>query len=329
MSERLQNVLRILQGGAADRRRTQLGLGVAFDPEPSRPPERDADPNAVRVQRMVAVGAAAREQPREAPARQSGPVAAPAEEPDHAPAEEPMTAMTLYAPAGEALAVVSPAVVETRGIPRPRVLDPRLVMLRDPGSARARSFRLLAHRLRHAGDPRVVVVTSASQKEGKTTTAVNLALALAEDGAARVLLIEANARSPIFAELFELDNVVGLPRQMARLTTALTPWTAFDLEGTRLSILPAEPSDPVVPSRGVFDAAIADLRTAFDYVIVDAPSVLDSADVVALLDAADGVLLAARAKRTRARDLEKAAKQLAPANVVGVVLLDVKEAAKP
>jgi Mrp family chromosome partitioning ATPase len=324
MSDRLQNVLRILQGGAADRRRTQLGLGVAPQSKPSQPPtQNDAERGSVRVQRMVSVGAA-NEQAHAAPERQSGPVNLPAS----APQAEPGMAMTLYAPEGQALALGTPAVIETATVALPRALDPRLVLLRAPDSVQAKSFRVLAHRLRHSGDPRVLVVTSPRCAEGKTTTAVNLALALAEDGAARVLLIEANARTPILAQLFELEGIVGLPRQMARLTTALTPWTAYDLAGTRLSVLPAEPNDALAPSRGVFDAAIADLRTAFDYLIVDAPSVLDSADVMALVDAADGIVLSVRARRTRAREIEKATAQLAPANIVGVVLLDAKEAAK-
>jgi Mrp family chromosome partitioning ATPase len=218
-------------------------------------------------------------------------------------------------------------VVDTRSAELPKKLDPRMVLLRAPNSPQAKSFRLLAHRARHSGDPRVMLVTSPRRGDGKTTCAVNLALSLAEDGGARVLLLEANSRAPSHAAMFGMTQVVGLPRQLARLETALVPWTTYALEGTRLHVLPCE-NDGVVLGRGVFAAALADLRNAFDYVIVDSSSVLDSADVMPLLDAVDGILLCARAKKTRARELERATKQLAPARVVGVVLLDVSEAAK-
>jgi Mrp family chromosome partitioning ATPase len=91
--------------------------------------------------------------------------------------------------------------------------------------------------------------------------------------------------------------------------------------------LPSE-NDGVVIGRGVFAAALSDLRAAFDYVIIDSSSVLDSADVMPLVDSVDAVVICARARKTRVRELERSSKQLAPATVLGVVLLDVKEAAK-
>src|SRR5438477_583444 len=80
--------------------------------------------------------------------------------------------------------------------------DERLILVRDPDSARAASFRVLRHRLQEKGDPRVIAVTSAGPREGKTTCAVNLALALGECGRAKVLLIEANLWTPALAPLF-------------------------------------------------------------------------------------------------------------------------------
>src|SRR5262245_780030 len=58
---------------------------------------------------------------------------------------------------------------------RPTELDPRLILLREPDSERAASFRLLRYRLAERGNPRAIVVTSAEPRSGKTTCAVNLA----------------------------------------------------------------------------------------------------------------------------------------------------------
>src|SRR4051812_33115113 len=67
--------------------------------------------------------------------------------------------------------------------------DHRLILLRDPDSARAASFRVLRHRLEQRGNPRTIAVTSAEEGEGKTTCAANLAMALGECERARVLLV--------------------------------------------------------------------------------------------------------------------------------------------
>ena len=87
----------------------------------------------------------------------------------------------------------------------PYVLDDRLVMLRESQSARARSYRLLRHRLLSASDPRIVAVTSARAGDGKTTCALNLALAIAEDVMTRVLLLEANLQRPCLGRLLGFE----------------------------------------------------------------------------------------------------------------------------
>jgi Mrp family chromosome partitioning ATPase len=318
MSERLQNVLRIMEEGAADRARTQVGLGV---PAPApREPRRQ-----VGVHRIVDVGnGSATPEPEPAPAPAPPPRAAV----DHQPVVESETdsrrrsAMVLYAPNGVGLEPIGGRRVDRQSAVPPAELDGRLVLLREQDSARSKSFRLLAHRVRHSRDPHVVLVTSARGGEGKTTAAANLALALAEDGTRRVLLLEANARTPVLARLFGVQRPIGLARQAARLYTAMVPWTTWVVHGSRLSLLPAEPEGDAAPTRGVFAGAISDLRRSFDHVIVDAPSVLDSADVNALVDSVDAVVIAARARRSKLGELTKAKAQLAPARMLGVVLLD-------
>jgi Mrp family chromosome partitioning ATPase len=314
MSDRLRNALRILDGGASDRRRTQMGIG----PDGAAP---------IGVHRIVEVGSGHSAAPAPAPepvADDDPRVEVVAED---VPSSQSGVALVLYAPEGEAL-LAPERRVNRIDVALPLELDPRLVLLCEPESSRAQSFRLLAHRLRHGGNPRVVLVTSPRPGEGKTTTALNLALALAEDGGDRVLLIEANARTPSLAALFGISDAVGLPRQMARRETALVPWTAWDVAGTGLSVMPADPEDEIAPSRATFRAVTDDLTGTYDYIVVDSPSALESADVMALVDSVDAIVLAARAKKTRVRELERTRDQLAPGEVLGVVLLDIREAAR-
>src|SRR5262249_31102421 len=91
--------------------------------------------------------------------------------------------------------------VRVQRMPPGDASDPRLVMVRAPDSPAAAAFRVLRHRLIERDGLRTVLVTSPRVGEGKTTCAVNLALALCEAGRARVLLLEANFRRPAIARM--------------------------------------------------------------------------------------------------------------------------------
>src|SRR5689334_8303643 len=81
--------------------------------------------------------------------------------------------------------------------------DPRLALVLDPDSERSAAFRVLRHHLLEVGRPQVVVVSSPQPGDGKTTTALNLALALAECGRAKVLLVETNLRRPQLSQILK------------------------------------------------------------------------------------------------------------------------------
>ena len=80
--------------------------------------------------------------------------------------------------------------------------DDRLIFWQKRTSDTAAAFRLLRQRLIERGDPRVVLCTSAGRREGKTTLAANLAMAYAELGRHRVLLLEASFRVAALGEVF-------------------------------------------------------------------------------------------------------------------------------
>src|SRR5580700_9675186 len=106
----------------------------------------------------------------------------------------------------------SPELRVERGGPK-RTLDARCVMLTQPVSPQARSYRLLRHQLLTHLDPRVVVVTSALNGEGKTTCAINLALCIAEETLASVLLLEANPHRPSLAQVFGMATLLEGARE--------------------------------------------------------------------------------------------------------------------
>lgn len=207
----------------------------------------------------------------------------------------------------------------------PGVLDRRLVMLLEPESDRARSYRLLRHRLLSLGDPRVIAVTSARPGEGKTTCALNLAFAIAEDTMMRVLLLEANLRRPALFQVLGFQPTASLVENIVRFMYVGPPYPVAALSGTRLHVaaLPGAPLADGRLDRTLFSMALFDLREAYDYIVIDASSVLESADADVIGECSSGVVMTARAGASRSGDLRSAVEQLAPATVLGTVLLDV------
>jgi Mrp family chromosome partitioning ATPase len=202
-------------------------------------------------------------------------------------------------------------------------LDSRLVLLNQPGSDRTRGYRLLRHRLFSSGDPRIVAVTSAHPGEGKTTCALNLALAIAEDTMTRTLLLEANLARPALGEVFDFAPSRSIVEKIIRFTCLGPPYPVVSISGTRLhaSPLPDAPLEGRL-DRTLFGAALSELREAYDYIVIDAASVLESGDVDVVGECSDAVIVAVRAGRSSKRDLRSAIAQLAPAPVLGSVLID-------
>jgi Mrp family chromosome partitioning ATPase len=236
--------------------------------------------------------------------------------------------LTLWTPPREALSPVGARgtgpLIELEHVTLPETLDPRLVMLSEPGSERARSYRLLRHRLFCRADPRIVAVTSAWPGEGKTTCALNLALALAEDTMTRVLLVDANLRRPALARVLGFAPSESLVENITRFADVGPPYPVASISGTRLHVaaLPETPLESGRLDRTLFAVALCDLRDAYDYVVIDAGSILESADVDVVGECSSGVIVAARAGRSRKGDMRRAIAQLAPAPVLGAVLID-------
>jgi Mrp family chromosome partitioning ATPase len=205
-------------------------------------------------------------------------------------------------------------------------LDPRLVLVAEPDSPRAANFRVLRHHLLEAGRPQVVVVSSPRPGDGKTMTAVNLALALAECGRAKVLLVECHLRRPQLASIFRFVPPWCFAEQLeAHRHQPMLPWGMVDIPQLWLHVAAVNPR---IEQRQLLDApavaiAMERLRLGgYDHIVIDAPPVIGSADVNLIQDAADGVVLALRARRSTARDLRATIDQLTPARVLGSVLLE-------
>jgi len=194
----------------------------------------------------------------------------------------------------------------------------------------AAALRIVRHRLetRRGEGVWTFAVTSARDGEGKSTLASQLALALSESQRARVLLIEASMHRPALSRIlgFEVPKGVGFSVQLAnRMRGVHEPWTVLAL-GPALHALvesEAEPGFPHTLHSTHFRNAIERLGRVYDWVVVDAPSVLGSGDANVVEEAVDGMIVAVRSGASKGAALRAAMKQLGNRKVLGVVLWDL------
>jgi len=177
---------------------------------------------------------------------------------------------------------------------------------------------------------RSLMVTSPSPAEGKSSTAMNLAVSFCQANR-RVVLIDADMRRPRIHQVFSEASSIGLSAVLqgdCDVEEALV--RAPDGAPENLSIMPcgAVPENPVeLLETAAFRDLVVALREHCDLVIVDSPPVLPVTDPVVLARHVDGVVLVGRSGGTTRGELQAAVAQLArgDTNVVGVVLNEVVE----
>lgn len=166
--------------------------------------------------------------------------------------------------------------------------------------------------------PRVIVITSSVPGEGKSTTSINVALALAEAGHS-VILVDGDLRRPRLAKYLGVLGSVGFSTVLAG--SALLSEALQTTRHPRLSVLAAGPTPPN-PSEllGSLSAQrmFKDLRAQFDYVVIDSAPLLAVTDGAILAAEADGALVVIRAGKTKRDQLAHAIGILSD---VGAVLL--------
>jgi capsular exopolysaccharide synthesis family protein len=203
------------------------------------------------------------------------------------------------------------------------------VALAQPKSQTAEAFRALRTSLLLAsvgGPPKVMVVTSSLPGEGKTTTACNSAIVLAQTGH-KVLLVDADMRRPMLHARIGVDGSTGLSASLAGMQD---PDSLFQkVENLpNLHVLPAGKTPPY-PSEMIASENMRQLldrwRQEFDQIVIDTPPVLAVTDAVILSTMADAVIVVARSGVTghqslcRTRDLLRKVH----AKIAGVVVNDL------
>lgn len=212
----------------------------------------------------------------------------------------------------------------------PQVGEPReaaIIPYREPYSSSWEPYRGLrtAILLSHSETrPKTILVTSGLPEEGKTTTAVNLGIVLAQTSA-RTLLLDLDMRRPRLSSIFGFNGQMGMSVYLSgNIATADIRETAIP----NLLVLSAgkEPPNPaeLIGSKRMREV-LKQLSEEFDYVVIDSPPVLTYTDAVILSPLVNGVVMVAKSGKTTRKAIQSSSHRLwsVGAKILGAVLNDV------
>ncbi|WP_162237533.1 MULTISPECIES: polysaccharide biosynthesis tyrosine autokinase [unclassified Arthrobacter] len=217
-------------------------------------------------------------------------------------------------------------------IPRTRGADSgSIVLTSDPNGNVAEAYRLLATNLEFLNPDkslRSIVVSSPLPGEGKSTTAINLALAAAERNH-KVLLIDADLRRPSVAEFCSIEGGVGLTTVLssrASLSSVIEPWESIDV--LPCGVVPPNPNQLL--SSDSMAHLVKELSDVYDFIVIDSPPILLVADALPLARLTDGAVIVTRQHRTRRGQLAKTLQSLegVGSDALGVILTGGKAASR-
>ena len=208
--------------------------------------------------------------------------------------------------------------------------DHPLVSISQPGSLGAEQFRRLrTHvlKLNVSDPPKTIMVTSATEGEGKTFVAANLAAGIAHDLHFHALLVDCDLHNPSLSHWFGVQNGHGLSDYL--VGRGQLPELLIKTEMEKLSLLtggsaqvkPAE----LIGSRKM-EALIQELKSRYNdrYIILDSTPLLATTEPEVLARLVDGILIVVRAGVTPRETVKQAIASLDPKKIMGFVLNDVE-----
>ena len=175
------------------------------------------------------------------------------------------------------------------------------VMEKAPKSIDAEAYRSLRSNIEYSSfdnEYRAIVVTSSVPGEGKSTTAGNLAIALAKSGNS-VLLVDCDMRKPSIHKKFKISNMYGTAELLLRkrLFEEVANKHSENLIIITAGKIPPNPSEMLASK--AMTAFIEEMKKEFKYIILDTPPLQAVTDAQVLSTKADGVLLVVRAGSTK------------------------------
>ncbi len=222
---------------------------------------------------------------------------------------------------------VNPSYDRTRSFKvDPKVMERNKVFSFFPGRAMADNLKILQtqvlNRLEERGG-NTIMVTSANRLEGKTTTAVNMAISMSRELHRTVLLVDTDLRRPAVHRFLGMEALSGLSSYL--LKEAEIPDLLLHPGIEKLVILPAGrplPQSAELLGSPRMKALVQEMRERYPdrVVLFDAPPILESADALAFSKLVDGVLFVVEAERTKRDEVKRAFELLQGRPVLGTVL---------
>jgi protein-tyrosine kinase len=240
------------------------------------------------------------------------------------PVEEPPAARAFARPSPKPAPRAEPVVVAEP--PPAEGVDGHLVSLVTPTTFEAEQYRTLRHMIEHlhaSAKMSVIACTSATGGDGKTTTSINLAGALAQAPDTKVLLVDADLRRPSVARALTFGSEAGpglvgaiLHRDLG-LADVVRRRPPFNLAVVPAGRMSANPYELLKSPR--LAELMDEARQQYDFVVVDTPPLVSIPDCRAIARCVDGFLVIVAAHRTPRKLLEEALTVIEPAKVIGLV----------
>ncbi len=200
-----------------------------------------------------------------------------------------------------------------------------LIAQYNPKSPITEQYRLIRNNLHFSSvdkEIKTIVVTSPEPGDGKTTTAANLAIVLAQQGK-QVLLVDADLRKPSVHFTFNVSNIDGLTSILTKvieIETAITKTNVPNLDLLTSGPTPPNPSE-LLGSK-TMELIIKELKEAYEYIVFDTPPLLVVTDAQIMASKSDGVVMVVASGKTK-KDRGIKAKELvgkANSQLLGVVV---------
>lgn len=204
-----------------------------------------------------------------------------------------------------------------------------LIVIDDPKSPISEEYRMLRTNIEFSlvdKEKKVIMITSSMPSEGKSTTAVNLAVTLQQLGK-KVIVIDCDQRKPTIHKKFAITNTKGLSDYLAKnynIEDVIKKSFIEGLDVLTTGTIPPNPSELLSSQR--MKNCIPQLQEIYDYVILDTPPIGLVTDAQILSKYVDGVLLVVASNEVERNNIIKAKKTLEEmdANIIGVVLNKVE-----
>lgn len=201
----------------------------------------------------------------------------------------------------------------------------KLVAAAEPRSANAEAYRMLRTNISFSSVDKpikTILITSASPSEGKSITAANLSVTMAQAGY-RTIVVDCDLRKPTQHQIFGISNDVGLTNALlshANFSSFVRPSRVENLRVLTTGQLPPNPSE-LLGSRSMSEL-LGVLQNEFDVVVIDSPPVLAVTDAAILSRVSDGVLLVVDCGQTKRESALRAKEALEKAGgrFLGIVL---------